>query len=938
MKTLLLKIFFIIFILLFYLPSSYARYNPSWNWLKIETAYFIIYYPEGHEDLAQRVLSLTNEVYEDVTGFVGITPRQCPIILNPATDIINGFFDVLPNRISLFETPPYSLKEFGHSSDLMDNIFTHEYTHYVHITAQLGWYGNLTKVIGNGFAISNILSPGWVHEGAATYAETIFTDGGRGRSSLFLGEMMSFTESKGIWGLTASGVNPVFNPPSVRIYLSGYNMIEYLNREYGPYAFSELAKYQAMHPIGGIKSALKYVTKKDSKTFYKDFIKDFETRANSIKENVLSDGIPMGDIIISEPMEDFIAHFWTDRNTIIAFRTGYEKKNAIVEIDPVSEKIIKENFIGIMHNIPKIAILPNENFAFVEIFLHPLGNGEIDVTDLVVFDAASKKRSRITKNQHIFSASLSPDGKKFVAAKRNGMWIDIVTFNADGSEITPLTSIKGAYFESPCWSPDGKMIASVAKINRNSDIVLINPESGQIKTFFKSDVYEDSEPSFSPDGNWIVFSSDRSGIFNIYAWDLLNKKLYQLTSVFYAASMPQISKDGNTLSFLNLYRGVRRICSIPFEPLKGREITVENGETLDSPDTKRLAPDISFEKKKGLSLKEYKPFIHVPYFGSDEDGGKFGFSFMGSDPIGINTYQANIHYGLRSERPGYDILLENNSFWPTIGFRIYDMAQAGKHNDTDYWYREQGDELYLGLNIIFQTTPSYINSSIRIGGKIREISGLENIKFNTNQNKQTEIFIETEMDRIPDSARKDVVPIWGQSMYMIHEEGLSDPYGEINGHNTLISGIQYLPSLINHHGFELRMTGQQQSGYYRFEKDLSIPRGYSDDDEEGGLNLRKNLLVSGEYHFPLWYADTGLGLIFYYMSLLKSSVFIDYGSGWNDSFDIKDWTGKARTSIGTTLTAKSVIMNVLPVELGISAGYKVKEGKGFVNFLFMLQF
>ena len=125
--------------LLFPFQAS-ARYDPAFQWYTVRTDHFIIYYPKGHELVAQRVLSLCEKVHKDITGYLGVEPRPCPIVLDPGTDIFNGYLSLFPSRISLYETPLYSLRGIGPGSDLLDLVFTHEYTHYVHITTSLGWY------------------------------------------------------------------------------------------------------------------------------------------------------------------------------------------------------------------------------------------------------------------------------------------------------------------------------------------------------------------------------------------------------------------------------------------------------------------------------------------------------------------------------------------------------------------------------------------------------------------------------------------------------------------------------------------------------------------------------------------------------------------------------------------------------------------------------
>ena len=131
----------------FFLPGeASARYDPSWEWCTVSTDGFVIYYPKGHELLAQRVLSLCREVRGDVTGYLGVEPRTCPIVLNPGTDVFNGYMSIFPSKVSLYETPLYTVRGFGPGSDLMDLVFTHEYTHYVHITSKLGWYGTSATI------------------------------------------------------------------------------------------------------------------------------------------------------------------------------------------------------------------------------------------------------------------------------------------------------------------------------------------------------------------------------------------------------------------------------------------------------------------------------------------------------------------------------------------------------------------------------------------------------------------------------------------------------------------------------------------------------------------------------------------------------------------------------------------------------------------------
>ncbi len=181
-----------------------------------------------------------------------------------------------------------------------------------------------------------------------------------------------------------------------------------------------------------------------------------------------------------------------------------------------------------------------------------------------------------------------------------------------------------------------------------------------------------------------------------------------------------------------------------------------------------------------------------------------------------------------------------------------------------------------------------------------------------------------------------MVSSWGEDFSLSYEKGLSGLGGKLPGDNLVVSATQYIPSYLKHQGLALTVTHQSQQGLLFYSKTVSLPRGYHDTDTEGDLDKRNNLLLSAEYHFPILYTDNGYGLYAYHSDLLKGSLFVDYGAGWDGGFDWDSWNGKARTTIGATLTNKFVLLAVLPIEFVIQAGCKVRDGGGFVNFSFRM--
>ena len=86
----------------------------------------------------------------------------------------------------------------------------------------------------------------------------------------------------------------------------------------------------------------------------------------------------------------------------------------------------------------------------------------------------------------------------------------ICVMDHDGSNKKKL--IKGT---SPCWSPDGLQIAFATENNGNWDIYYMNADGTDI-TQLTTHPAEDVYPSWSPDGSMIAFNSERSGSSQIW--------------------------------------------------------------------------------------------------------------------------------------------------------------------------------------------------------------------------------------------------------------------------------------------------------------------------------------------------------------------------------------------------------------------------------------
>jgi Tol biopolymer transport system component len=163
--------------------------------------------------------------------------------------------------------------------------------------------------------------------------------------------------------------------------------------------------------------------------------------------------------------------------------------------------------------------------------------------EIVVVDVARNKQvGRIKiKLSGVTTPSWSPDGKQLVFTGYDGGMSDLFTVNRDGSDLRRLTSDKFGDLH-PVWSPDGKTIAFATDRGPRTDfktlafsnfrIALYDLATGTVRVLDHMDQGKNVSPQWAPDGKSIAFVSDRSGVSNIYLYDLGDAQVYQLTDFY----------------------------------------------------------------------------------------------------------------------------------------------------------------------------------------------------------------------------------------------------------------------------------------------------------------------------------------------------------------------------------------------------------------------
>ena len=112
---------------------------------------------------------------------LGRASGRVHVVLVNQNDMPNGWATPVPyNLIEITAAGPGGESSLGNTDDWLRLVFTHEYTHIVHLGRSDGWIAGLRRGFGRNPALfPNLTLPLWAIEGIATFEESAET--GRGR-------------------------------------------------------------------------------------------------------------------------------------------------------------------------------------------------------------------------------------------------------------------------------------------------------------------------------------------------------------------------------------------------------------------------------------------------------------------------------------------------------------------------------------------------------------------------------------------------------------------------------------------------------------------------------------------------------------------------------------------------------------------------------------
>ena len=716
---------------------------PNVRWFTLETPHFDLHYYPNERAFAERAAHIAERAYRLITRYLNWQPSgRVSITLNDQVDSANGFASSVPyNYIYAYGVPPGSLDELSDFDDYVKLLITHEFTHVVHLDTILSWCPRTVNAIFGKIYAPNLSQPTWFIEGLAVLMESRQTTAGRLRSSFFdMYLRVPFLENR-IFGSDAVSAIPLAFPQGTTVYLYGSSVLRYIEDRYGPGAIREISHRYADECIpGGInRIAARTVGRGYVEPFgdglwqewQRSMAHRFALEADEAERRGLTAGRRLTHDAPGPGGEGPSPRFFPD-GTLVFLRQNTNQSPAYVRIDlrtGARQTISDMQGAGPAAPTPSGHALVFERRSFVPLTWRISGSAYVDWRDLFRLDVENGTVRPLTRAWRAHEPDVSPDGTQIacIVASKGPRQLALVPI--EGGTPRVLTPDAPGFAYTPAFSPDGRLIAySRWKPGGFRDIHIYDLAAGRERTL-AVDRAMDVDPRFTPDGRYLLYASDRTGIYNVYAYELATERLYQVTNVLSGAFQPVVSPDGKTLVYSGFDSDGFDLYTMPFEPARFLPAQPFANFRLDAspnPDDERDAPDAAPGDAIGFPTEThlYEPWrymyprkwnLQFYSVGPLGPGANVYIDSTLTDPVGNHTLVPALLLSGDLD-PSVSVYYAYNRLWPSFALSARRSAQTANDlvfGGTNVNYRQHtlGASASVGLPVL-QTADASANVSL----------------------------------------------------------------------------------------------------------------------------------------------------------------------------------------------------------------------------------
>lgn len=978
---------------------AFGYNNPSLEWRTIKTEHFEIHYHEGAEWTARQVAEVAEEVHGPLCDLYGHEP-DLPVhfIIRDTDDYANGAAYFYDNKVEIWATN----LEFGYrgTTQWIRNVVTHEYAHIVSIQAAMkagrrvpalyfqfisfeeekrpdvlqGYPKDIVT-----YPLSGVIYPPWLAEGVSQFqtAGTKYDCWDTHRDMILrcgvLEDKMLTYEEMGFFGKSSM--------KGEQVYDHGFGLVNYIASEYGPEAITRITEALRSPLRLNADGAFEKATGKKGGALYDDWKAQlrerYEVEAARINENS-RDGEPLVEAGEKKGYMNVWPVFSPDGKKI-AYLSNEGSDYAgtalyVMNRDGTNAERIKAG-------VSSRPVFSADGKKLLYSKKQQVDRYGSKVNDLFLYDAGERKEKRLTKGSRIAEPDFSPDGRTIVGVKNSDGTHRIVLIDAgaaagkdDGGAASGEREIyagaMGTQFYGPRFSPDGREILFGIFDKGTRDIAAISADGTGFRYLLRTP-NDERDASWTRGGKGILFSSDRTGVFNIYELDLESGGIEQHTNVIGGAFAPDRSADGALV--YSRYSGDGY--GVFFvHPSAGPLATMDTGtyaardlRPFDECAFLKNRPDATVSKTAPADTTAARAFESSKYKSTYSSFGfyprvvvwdgtlRLGLSLTSDEILEKQSLFASGSYGTNNEYDGY-ISYEIRNFYPTIFADFVLMKEiyeeSGSYEEDlslftynfdityDLWQANVG--LKLELSERYSPSEFHQLSAYWSHGEYRvHIEGKEyrDGEFNAFVKGGWKYFIGNEgilewtLKKLSPAVDTDINPRGGRQITVQYlrswdklftsgefEYGFQPKYTDNDFNRYTVDWREYVGLPYLRHSLRLRLYASVidrtvDDFFWNYMGGRDGIRGYT----YYSLGGKKAAMASVAYRFPVW-RNIDEQFLHLYARDIYGGVFFEAANAWSTSgFETKNY----KHSAGFELRMSMGSFYLYPVALSWVSAYSI---------------
>jgi hypothetical protein len=919
-----------------------AANDPKLLWKSFETQHFRITYYSTEDEVAARVGDLAESIYTRLVPAVGWPPGEAraEILLTDQTDAANGSATALPyDAVRLNVTAPDDMSPLGDVDDWYLELVTHEYTHILHTDHIQGIPALVNRILGKRLA-PNQAQPHWLLEGLAVFEESARTSGGRLRSSMWNMWMRADVLEGATATLDVFSNTPRRWPQGNIWYLYGSFFLQWIAETYGERAIRAMIDDYAYQIIPyAINRSIRRATGRTFEELYPAWIdslqRSFGAEAAAIRDRGLREGVRLTHTGNTYEHPRWIpAEAWPEHAGDLCFfvddghTTGGiwglplvrdARGHVVGAREDRRDNLIRVNGASGASFMRDGTVLFSSGDVFQNLFLFD---------DLFEMPPHAKEptglegsRVRWTEGWRAIDPSVSPDDRRvvFVTNHRGTQHLmigDVVPSPsrpgahaiANARQLVPSAQFDQAY--TPRWSPDNRHVAYSSWTKGGyRDVRIVDTRDG---TFVEvtHDRAIDGDPEYSRDGRFLFFHSDRTGVSNVYAYELATGHLRQVTNVINGAYQPEPSPDGKSLAYVGYTHQGYDVFAIALDEKDWLE-ALPYEDTRPPPPQEPPHLTVTphpYDPWQTLAPRAYTLNIKPGYFGQAAIVG-----VAGGDIAGLHGFAATMTTEFEHPELQFDVKYTYARLpfdWSVEVARSVSPQTNFKLGDNTVPWIAQNTGFVTGIG--YGMPRAFDSQAVDLSYGVSSVQG--ELTFPSPQLNPYDT------PSIPRRGLLSTIHLgWGYSnaqgyLYSVGSEkgftmGASFDYADpaigsdFGGFAARADLSTYLPNpFIAHHVLALHVGGGMGGGdragrgayYVGGFQDLPLIDTIQNTLIQGGVQLRGYpvvaeagnyyALMNAEYRFPIVNVDRGVSTLPIFLSRITGGAFVDCGSAF-DSFE-----------------------------------------------------